>query len=206
MLDYIELGTLDSESLNTILSETSYFFENKQKYFKPSRIVSKSNPTNINIRKSFSCYPKSNQIVETNEIGFDLLYSFLNKIKGLSENVFKQIVVADIQLLIYESGGFYDWHEDYLPTKSTNEEDLVRIFSMSIQLNQDYVAGDLKIMTGPGTEIQVQKLPGSYVIFNSMHRHTATPVIGNNNRRVVTFWFKGSKRLSNRINFPYTTF
>ena len=80
--------------------------------------------------------------------------------------------VHDIQLLKYETGGFYNWHTDH-------SGDVPRTISCILFLNDDYEGGELMFQDPQGeNEITIKPKSARLVIWpsNFMFPHTVKPV------------------------------
>ena len=83
-------------------------------------------------------------------------------------------------LLKYDVGGYYIQHTDSFYSN-------LRTISMSFNLNDNYIGGELAFFDG---EIQIRTPPGSVVVFpsNFMYPHEIMPVIQGTRYSIVT-WF-----------------
>jgi PKHD-type hydroxylase len=113
-----------------------------------------------------------NQVVESN----DAIWKFdLNAI------------IDNIQYTEYEgNGGHYDWHLDIGPGKISH-----RKISIVIQLSdpEDYVGGDLEIMTG-SEHTKIPRGKGNVVVFPSFLLHRVVPLTSGN-RKSLVLWVGG---------------
>ena len=96
-------------------------------------------------------------------------------------------IIDNIQYTEYEgNGGHYDWHLDIGPGSISH-----RKISIVIQLSDpdDYVGGDLQIMTGSEyTTIPIGK--GNVVVFPSFLLHRVVPLTSGN-RKSLVLWVGG---------------
>lgn len=88
------------------------------------------------------------------------------------------------QFTEYKTNGHYDWHVD---STSTIFPD--RFCSMVIQLNDEYIGGDLQIKEFNGNEITLKRGTGNLFIFYSHMTHRVTQVESGVRYSLVN-WFK----------------
>jgi len=96
-------------------------------------------------------------------------------------------IIDDIQYTEYDGeGGHYDWHIDIGPDNISH-----RKISIVIQLSDenDYVGGDLELMTGNGHSV-VPRGKGNVAIFPSFLLHRVTPLTSGN-RKSLVLWVGG---------------
>lgn len=96
-------------------------------------------------------------------------------------------IIDDIQYTEYDGeGGHYDWHVDIGPEGISH-----RKISIVIQLSDvnDYVGGDLEIMTGSGLSV-VPRGKGNVIVFPSFLLHRVTPLTSGN-RKSLVLWVGG---------------
>jgi predicted 2-oxoglutarate/Fe(II)-dependent dioxygenase YbiX len=81
--------------------------------------------------------------------------------------------INDLQLLKYETGGFYDWHTDHAG------DVIPRTLSCILFLNDDYEGGELMFQDPQGkNEITIKPKSARLIIWpsNFMYPHTVKPV------------------------------
>jgi len=99
---------------------------------------------------------------------------------------------SEFQFTEYKDGDYFAWHKDVYGDKITEQD---RYCSVVIQLNDEYVDGDLEIEITDGEIIKVEKNIGSIIIFLSNMLHRVTNV-KNGNRYTLVNWV-GLKRQNN---------
>jgi PKHD-type hydroxylase len=170
---------LTKEECNIILD-----FSLKNLKLVPSEIISKYSDGNIdaNIRKSnqvfFPYYKEFPFLLEKmskllnehiNVKGFDLDY----------EN-------SQFQFTEYSTGDHFDWHRDVVGDKITDYD---RYCSIVIQLNDEYVEGDLQIKGLENNSLTIAKGVGNLVLFLSSIEHRVVPV-KSGTRYTLVNWVK----------------
>ena len=96
-------------------------------------------------------------------------------------------IIDNIQYTEYEgNGGHYDWHLDIGPGSISH-----RKISIVIQLSDpnDYVGGDLQIMTG-SEYTTIPRGKGNVVVFPSFLLHRVVPLTSGN-RKSLVLWVGG---------------
>jgi predicted 2-oxoglutarate/Fe(II)-dependent dioxygenase YbiX len=105
-------------------------------------------------------------------------------VKDLNIHDFQVNGINDIQLLKYETGGFYTWHIDHAG------EIIPRTMSCILFLNDDYKGGEL-IFRDPNGENEMAIKPKSsrLIIWPSsfMYPHTVKPVTEGTRYSVVAW-------------------
>lgn len=190
MTDFNKLlstGVLQEEEFSVLKKELFPFFSQR---FRRSLVGDSISTYNEKHRKSFSKFLTAREVQETVVIAKVLVNSIIK------ESIY--IELPEIQLLKYNPGNFYSWHQDVL---SENDEKKVRIMSMSINLNDDYSGGGLEIKYKNTSYFQ-ENVPGAYCIFPSFCQHRALEVT-EGVREAVTFWFMGNKENLNILRDSY---
>lgn len=183
--EFFSVGILSEEEFSTIKKEILPFFSEK---FQRSSTTYKQDPYNENVRKSLSKFIYPKEIPETVVIATLLLNGVIKN------NIY--VDLPDIQLLKYDIGNHFYWHQDVIETN-----DKVRIMTMSINLNDDYEGGGLEFKYKTDLYSQ-EKIPGAYCIFPSFCMHRALTVTAAQ-RRAITFWFMGNQETLNTLRNLY---
>jgi PKHD-type hydroxylase len=93
-----------------------------------------------------------------------------------------------IQFTEYQKDGHYDWHQD-----SSLDEFSDRYCSLVIQLNDEYVGGELQLkefdIEGKEIVTTFERGIGNLFVFLSSTTHRVAPII-NGNRYSLVSWFK----------------
>lgn len=158
--------------------------------FQRSSTTYKKDPYDAKIRKSLSKFVYPKEIPETIVITKILLNAVIRN------NIY--VDLPDIQLLKYDIGNHFSWHQDVIETNTDNR---VRIMTMSINLNDDYEDGGLEFKYKNELYTQ-EKVPGAYCIFPSFCTHRALTVTAGQ-RRAITFWFMGDQDTLNILRNLY---
>lgn len=162
----IESEFLSKEECNEILN-----FSLKELKLVPSEIVNPHMDGNINtnIRKSnqafFSYYTKFPFLLEKMS---KLLNEHIN-VKGFDLD-FKD---SQFQFTEYNSGDHFGWHKDVIGNKITEYD---RYCSVVIQLNIDYIDGDLQIKDDKNQTLTIEKGVGNLILFLSNIEHRVIPI------------------------------
>lgn len=183
--EFFSVGVLSEEDFLSIKKEIFPFFSEK---FQRSSTTYKQDPYNENVRKSLSKFIYPKEIPETVVIATLLLNGVIKN------NIY--VDLPDIQLLKYDIGNHFYWHQDVIETN-----DKVRIMTMSINLNDDYEGGGLEFKYKTDLYSQ-EKIPGAYCIFPSFCMHRALTVTAAQ-RRAITFWFMGNQETLNTLRNLY---
>lgn len=95
--------------------------------------------------------------------------------------------LAQMDLLKYEKGGKYDWHQDVLYARSKH-----RKFSVIIQLSdsKDYKGGDFELRDPYSLDLSTFREKGSMLIFPSFLWHRITPIKSGRRESIVS-WIEG---------------
>lgn len=80
---------------------------------------------------------------------------------------------SQFQFTEYHPGGHFDWHKDVSGKKITDYD---RYCSLVIQLNDDYVDGDLQIKDTKNETLTIEKGTGNLALFLSNITHRVVPV------------------------------
>ena len=105
-------------------------------------------------------------------------------VKDLNIHDFQANGIKDIQLLKYETGGFYTWHIDHAG------EIIPRTMSCILFLNDDYKGGELMFRDPNGeNEMAIKPKSSRLIIWPSsfMYPHTVKPVIEGTRYSVVAW-------------------
>jgi predicted 2-oxoglutarate/Fe(II)-dependent dioxygenase YbiX len=106
------------------------------------------------------------------------------KVKGCELNFENQ----QVQFTEYQKDGHYAWHQDSSPKGFSD-----RYCSLVIQLNDEYVGGELQLKEfndeGRETIITFEKGVGNLFVFLSSTTHRVVPIIDGNRYSLVS-WFK----------------
>ena len=135
--------------------------------FSRKRVVKKANITNF--------YPKLNERI------FNTIKQLNNSYRYNIENL------AQMDLLSYEKGGKYDWHQDVLYSKPRH-----RKFSAIIQLTDgnEYKGGDFELRDGYHLDLTNSRNKGAMLVFPSFLYHRITP-IKRGKRKSIVAWIEG---------------
>jgi Rps23 Pro-64 3,4-dihydroxylase Tpa1-like proline 4-hydroxylase len=162
----IEREFLTKEECNQILN-----FSLKELVLEPSEIINSYTDGSVNgdIRKSnqvffpyYTKFPfllkKMNKLLNTyiNVKGFDLDYEH-----------------SQFQFTEYHPGGHFNWHKDVIENKVSDYD---RYCSLVIQLNDDYIEGDLQIKDEKNETLTIEKGTGNLILFLSNIEHRVVPV------------------------------
>jgi len=151
------------------------------KELKPA-LVSGSEMLNLKSRKSnVFFYDYSIDFPNLNEKLINIFKKEVN-VKGydidFTNNMF--------QFTEYTKDGYYNWHED---SGNENEVFSKRYCSMVIQLNDEYIGGELQIKDKDGNEITLERGLGNLFIFYSHLTHRVKPIITGTRYSLVN-WFR----------------
>lgn len=158
--------------------------------FQKSPTNYKKDPYNEKVRKSYSKFVLPKEIPET----IVICKILLNEI--IKNNIY--IDLPDVQLLKYDIGNHFEWHQDVIDTAADNN---IRIMTMSINLNEEYDGGGLELKYKEKL-YKLENVPGAYCIFPSFCMHRALTVTSGQ-RNAITFWFMGNKENLNALRNSY---
>jgi predicted 2-oxoglutarate/Fe(II)-dependent dioxygenase YbiX len=106
------------------------------------------------------------------------------KVKGYELNFENQ----QVQFTEYQKDGHYAWHQDSSPKEFSD-----RYCSLVIQLNDDYVGGELQLKEFDNkrkeTIITFERGIGNLFVFVSSTTHRVAPIVDGNRYSLVS-WFK----------------
>lgn len=91
--------------------------------------------------------------------------------------------IEDFQFTKYDVGGHYDWHTD------TGKNFQNRFCSIVIQLNDEYVGGELQCKDINNNDMTFESGIGNMFIFNSNIEHKVNPIVSGIRYSLVT-WIK----------------
>lgn len=111
---------------------------------------------------------------------FQQFSEMYKKITSASHLHFRPHARFELQILKYESGGFYDVHTDHA-------EEVPRTLSFVYFINDDYEGGNLHFILEKNNVVTVEKKRNSLVIFpsNFLYPHTVEPVTKGTRYTVV---------------------
>jgi PKHD-type hydroxylase len=173
MYEYIRHGKITPTELARIRREVDAF---RDKKFVSS--ITGKQAVNLSVRDSFVYFPKPK---ETPYIFNYLQSAIAIEYVGLNLNVTD---VAEIQYVRYEPGGFFKWHQDDIYREGGRTRGLT--FSINISDEQDYEGGELLVRVGENIH-KLKKEAGSYIVFPSFLKHTATE-IKSGAREAIVVW------------------
>ncbi len=158
---------LSTDEIDYILSRNYNYNDGHTNGRTSSRVVQKAD--------ILSYYPKLNQRI------FDTIKQLNNAYRYTIENL------AQMDLLKYEKGGKYDWHQDVLYNKAKH-----RKFSIIIQLSdgKDYKGGDFELRDPYNINLSTFRDKGSMLVFPSFLWHRITP-IKRGKRQSIVSWIEG---------------
>ena len=149
----IEPQFLSKEECDTILN---FSLENLE--LNPSKVIY-NNTEEINDGR------KSNQIYYPYYKKYPFLLEKMSKLLNKHINV-KGFDLdyehSEFQFTEYNIGGHFDWHKDVYGEKITNYD---RYCSLVIQLNDDYIDGDLQIKNNENETLTIEKGIGNLILF-----------------------------------------
>lgn len=170
---------LTKEECNEILN-----FSLNELKLEPSQIINSYMDGNINtnIRKSnqvfFPYYTKFPFLVEKMS---KLLNEYIN-VKGFDLD-YKD---SQFQFTQYNSGDHFSWHKDVVGNKIIDYD---RYCSLVIQLNDEYIDGDLQIKDNKNETLTIEKGTGNLILFLSNIEHRVIPV-KSGTRYTLVNWVK----------------
>ena len=170
---------LTKEECNEILN-----FSLNELKLEPSQIINSYMDGNINtnIRKSnqvfFPYYTKFPFLVEKMS---KLLNEYIN-VKGFDLD-YKD---SQLQFTQYNSGDHFSWHKDVVGNKIIDYD---RYCSLVIQLNDEYIDGDLQIKDNKNETLTIEKGTGNLILFLSNIEHRVIPV-KSGTRYTLVNWLK----------------
>lgn len=174
-------GFLTKEECEEILN-----FSLKNLIFSPAETATKDKRgVDTNFRKSnIVFYPYYKKFPFLLEKITKLLYNNIN-VKGFKLD-YKN---SEFQFTEYNTGDFFDWHNDMYVNKSAESN---RYCSIVIQLNDDYENGNLEIKPADSEIIIIEKGIGNLTMFLSDMEHRVS-TITNGNRYTLVNWIKLEK-------------
>ncbi len=159
---------LSNDEIDYILSRNYDWDDGVTKAgFSNARIVKKANITNF--------YLKLNERI------FNTIKQLNNSYRYNIENL------AQMDLLSYEKGGKYDWHQDVIYSKPRH-----RKFSAIIQLTdgKEYKGGEFELRDGYHLDLTNSRNKGAMLVFPSFLYHRITP-IKRGKRKSIVAWIEG---------------
>ena len=129
--------------------------------------------------------------------------AFINDLGFLNERLRKTLVeyikingynvskLGPFQFTEYEVDGFYKWHSDSSKTEYKN-----RFYSCVIQINDEYVGGELEIKENK-KEIVLERGLGNLFMFPSHLLHRVKPIISGTRYSLVN-WVELEKKLEHK--------
>lgn len=154
----------------------------------PSEILTDYTDGNVNTK-----------IRESNQVFYPYYKKFPFLLKKMSELLNQHIFVkgfdldfeeSQFQFTEYHPGGHFDWHIDVSGKKITDYD---RYCSLVIQLNDDYIDGDLQIKDVNNETLTVDKGTGNLILFLSNITHRVVPV-KSGIRYTLVNWVKLKQR------------
>jgi PKHD-type hydroxylase len=173
MNQLIKIGCITAKELEIIRREV----DNYSNQSVPARIGNKRN-IDTTVRNSLLHFPPLDMVRKSrNIIQSTIIQEYLGVNITLTE-------LNQFQYLKYETGGFYDWHQDIIDHTPYNIRGLT--MSLNITCESEYSGGKLLVKDGADI-ITCNKKAGSYIIFPSFLEHKAESVTSGIREAIVSW-------------------
>lgn len=156
--------------------QCEFIINNCTKNLKKAKIGS-NGKVDESVRKA-----NENNIVIADEI-FEKINNIIDEHVINITNVELEEKINNFKFIEYPAGGYYKWHKDSSP----NTEFENRLVSIVIQLNEDYIGGELLYKT-PNGEFKFEKGLGNLYVFPSSLPHSVTEVISGKRYSIVNWY------------------
>lgn len=188
MLDFIKTGSILDSELKIVLKEVDQF---KHKAGTASIYSEKTGPSidkNVRSGKIYFTQP-----LESKNI-FHILQSHI--IEKYLKFPFNFTNVSSVQYAYYGIEDHFKWHQDVI---KINGQDLFRTFTMSMNISpaDSYSGGEL-LLKYKDQVIELDRKPGSYIIFPSFLVHQASKVLSGIRESIVV-WVQSPKEELNYL-------
>lgn len=176
-MNFVKFGKLTNRELKSVLKEVASFRDNAGTAGLYSEKTNEK--IDLSFRNSLIVFPKLDVAPHT----YNILQSVI--IEQCLDLDYDFTKISEIQYARYEEGGLFKWHSDVI-SKPTDLELRGFTFTMNLSNPKDYEGGEL-LLKHNGKEYQLDKEPGSYVIFPSFLLHQAS-IVTKGVRESMVVW------------------